>query len=270
MKRLTLIFNHFEVEHLGKDVFLLPYYLKRKGGYKTEIVYPRTETNKNFPSVLRGVHLFPLNMRGKEGDFFICRELNFLCYLLRNASRIDVFLRFHYTLMTALMILMYKFLNRKGKAYVKLDGYMDAEDYYRHLEDKYQCKIKEDLFVEFFKPHINEYMLGVVDELRKRGHRCVIGSNTFRPHWDYIKTFPGNPLCHFDATYASHLIHMSKPESSFWRIICEKEGFDYANTLFIDDRKENTEAATALGIDSLLYTGEDRDKKARAFFSRFI
>ena len=151
-----------------------------------------------------------------------------------------------------------------------MDGYMDAEDYYRHLEDKYQCKIKEDLFVEFFKPHINEYMLGVVDELRKRGHRCVIGSNTFRPHWDYIKTFPGNPLCHFDATYASHLIHMSKPESSFWKIICEKEGFDYANTLFIDDRKENTEAATTLGIDSLLYTGEDRDEKARAFFSRFI
>ena len=45
-----------------------------------------------------------------------------------------------------------------------MDGYMDAEDYYRHLEDKYHCKIKEDLFVEFFKPHINEYMLGVVDD----------------------------------------------------------------------------------------------------------
>lgn len=151
-----------------------------------------------------------------------------------------------------------------------MDGYMDPEDYYRHLEDKYQCTIKEDLFRKFFHPHINDFMLSVVDRLRDKGHRCVIGSNTFRPHWDYIKTFEEKPLEHFDEAYASHLIHMSKPESAFWRIICEKEGFDYSDTLFIDDRSENTEAAAALGIDTLLYSGEDRNEKAKAFFSRFI
>ena len=151
-----------------------------------------------------------------------------------------------------------------------MDGYMQVEDYYRHLEDKYQCHIDEDLFAKFFKPHINSFMLEIVDELRRRGHRCVVGSNTFRPHWEIVKTFPGDPLSHFDALYASHLIHMSKPESAFWRIITEKEGFGYSDTLFIDDRKENTDSASLLGIDTLLYSGCDRDEKAKEFFSRFI
>ena len=31
-----------------------------------------------------------------------------------------------------------------------MDGYMDPDDYYRHLEDKYQISIKEDLFRKFF------------------------------------------------------------------------------------------------------------------------
>ena len=151
-----------------------------------------------------------------------------------------------------------------------MDGYMDPDDYYRHLEDKYQISIKEDLFRKFFNPHVNEYMLSVVDALRKKGHRCVVGSNTFRPHWDDILTFPEKPLEHFDSLYASHLMHMSKPECAFWRMICEKEGFSYESTHFIDDMEENIRSASSLGIDTLHYTGEDRDAKAREFFSRFI
>ena len=31
-----------------------------------------------------------------------------------------------------------------------MDGYMDASDYYRHLEDKYSVRIESDLFSDFF------------------------------------------------------------------------------------------------------------------------
>ena len=41
--KLTLVFNHFEQEHLGKDVFLVPYYFKQNKGYEVTIVYPLTE-----------------------------------------------------------------------------------------------------------------------------------------------------------------------------------------------------------------------------------
>lgn len=48
------------------------------------------------------------------------------CLLTQNARSIDILFRFHYTLMTAIMILLYKFFNKRGKVYVKLDGYIDA------------------------------------------------------------------------------------------------------------------------------------------------
>ena len=43
---LTLIFRCFEEVHLGKDVFLVPYYLGKRLGYEVTIVYPLTGTNK--------------------------------------------------------------------------------------------------------------------------------------------------------------------------------------------------------------------------------
>ena len=151
-----------------------------------------------------------------------------------------------------------------------MDGYMSAEDYYHHLEDKYQCRITEDLFVKFFHPAVNTAMLSRIDMLRARGHRCVIGSNTFRPHWDHVKTFSEKPLDHFDALYASHIMHMSKPEKAFWRIICQSEGYDYKDTCFIDDLPENIEAAASLGISTLKYSGDDKEERAEEFFSRFL
>ena len=143
-----------------------------------------------------------------------------------------------------------------------MDGYMDASDYYRHLEDKYSVRIESDLFSDFFTPHVNEHLIDIVDRLRSAGHRCVIGSNTFAPHWRLALAFPGRPLDHFDALYASHLMHITKPVKAFWLKIMEAEGYDADDTFFIDDRAENIEAAESLGIKCHLFTG-DNDELAR-------
>ena len=143
-----------------------------------------------------------------------------------------------------------------------MDGYMSAEDYYHHLEDKYQCKVEEDIFVKFFHPKVNMKMLGIVDSLRAKGHRCVIGSNTFRPHWNHIKVYPEKPLEHFDALYASHLMHISKPVPAFWRIIMEAEGVKADDSFFIDDRLDNIEAAESLGIRCFRYQRNDEELEA--------
>lgn len=126
MRRIVLIFNHFERVHLGKDIYLLPYYWKEECGDEVEIVYPSTPMNKDFPSSIRGVKLFALKSLGNATSYFLYREWNFIIYLLKNARSIDILFRFHYTLMTAIMTLLYKLLNKRGKVYVKLDGYIDA------------------------------------------------------------------------------------------------------------------------------------------------
>lgn len=117
-KNLTLIFRHFEQEHLGKDVFLVPYYLGKQLHYRVTIVYPKTVTNAHFPETIHGVRLVPLYI-GK--GIPLLRTWRFYFYLLKHARRIDLLMRFHYSLHTMLMVVIYKLLNSGGKAYVKLD-----------------------------------------------------------------------------------------------------------------------------------------------------
>lgn len=120
-KNLTLIFRHFEQEHFGKDVFLVPYYLGKQLGYEVTVVYPQTETNASFPSTVKDVRLVPLNSNHSLPDFLFGRAWRFYWYLLCHARQIDLLMRFHFTLHTELMIIIYKLLNVKGKSYVKLD-----------------------------------------------------------------------------------------------------------------------------------------------------
>lgn len=123
-KNLTLIFNHFEKEHIGKDVFLVPYYLGKMLQYDVTIVYPRTATNVDFPKELKGVRLVALDFNRRLAFFPLWRTWNFYVYLLKNARQIDFLMRFHYSVHSKLMVVLYKLLNPKGVAYVKLD--MDA------------------------------------------------------------------------------------------------------------------------------------------------
>lgn len=123
-KNLTLIFNHFEKEHIGKDVFLVPYYLGKMLQYDVTIVYPRTATNVDFPKELKGVRLVALDFNRRLAFFPLWRTWNFYVYLLKNARQINFLMRFHYSVHSKLMVVLYKLLNPKGVAYVKLD--MDA------------------------------------------------------------------------------------------------------------------------------------------------
>lgn len=148
------------------------------------------------------------------------------------------------------------------------EGYMDPNDYYRHMEIKYRIKIDEDIFKTYFTPTLNDYMIDIVDRLRAKGHRTVIASNTFKPHWDYIGALENSPLKHFDSLYASHLIHRAKPDSSFYTYILDKEGYGASEAVFIDDRDENIAGAEKLGIRCYNYLGDDENSDS--FFGEWL
>ncbi len=149
-----------------------------------------------------------------------------------------------------------------------MEGFMDPDDYYRHMEIKYGVKVDGDIFKTAFTPVVNDFMISISDRLRENGHRTAVASNTFRPHWEYILAMPESPASHFDALYASHLIYRAKPDSAFYEYIMDKEGYKAEDTVFTDDRKENIEAAEKLGIRAYNYLGDDQD--ALSFFRRYI
>ncbi|WP_303812494.1 hypothetical protein, partial [Apibacter mensalis] len=97
-KNLTLVFAHFEKEHLGKDVFLVPYYLGKELSYEVTIVYQKTKTNNLFKNnTYKGVKLrsliniFKLN-KLQNISFF----LSSLLYVIKNGKKIDLLMTFHF------------------------------------------------------------------------------------------------------------------------------------------------------------------------------
>ena len=47
---------------------------------------------------------------------------------------------------------------------------------------------------------------------------------------------------------------VSKPDTGFWKLILEAEGFEPEHTVFFDDKKENCEAARSMGITAVEFT----------------
>jgi len=58
----------------------------------------------------------------------------------------------------------------------------------------------------------------------------------------------------FDVIVSSSEVHLAKPNPEIFKITLSKLNVSPSEAIFIDDKPENVEAATAIGIRSLLYT----------------
>ena len=67
----------------------------------------------------------------------------------------------------------------------------------------------------------------------------------------------------FDGEVVSCEEHTVKPEPQIYRILLERYGLQPDETLFIDDRRANIEAAEALGIHGRLFDSHDPEGACR-------
>lgn len=98
--------------------------------------------------------------------------------------------------------------------------------------------------------------LDKVQELRRRGYRVVLLSNTNPYMMDFARStaFDGghHGITHyFDKLYLSYEMRLSKPSTEIFERMLEEEGVSAAQTLFIDDSPRNVAAAAALGIKTM-------------------
>ena len=61
-------------------------------------------------------------------------------------------------------------------------------------------------------------------------------------------------LSRFDVLVWSYQLHVTKPDPAIYRYVLEKLGTQPAETLFIDDRPVNVEAAISLGMKGVVFT----------------
>ena len=135
-----------------------------------------------------------------------------------------------------------------------MDGTMSVEAFYSHLEKYFGIKIEGDPFYDYFNPILNKDVAETISRLREDGNRVVAGTNNCTPHWRFIKAKGWDKL--FDASYASQEMGLSKPFSSFYKYILEKEGYEAEDAVMIDDLEENLEGARGVGMKTFHLTPE--------------
>lgn len=85
----------------------------------------------------------------------------------------------------------------------------------------------------------------------EKNYQLILLSNTNEIHIRWIEKnvsfFKEFEQC-FDAFYLSHEINFRKPDAEIYQFVLDKHHLEPEECLFIDDTKENTDAAAALGI----------------------
>ncbi|WP_418992033.1 HAD family hydrolase [Alistipes sp.] len=91
----------------------------------------------------------------------------------------------------------------------------------------------------------------LVRELKAAGYKLYVLSNMSREFIAFLRRFPVYGL--FDGEVVSCEVGTVKPEPRIYEILLERYRLDPAETLFVDDRQANIDAAERLGIRGHLF-----------------
>lgn len=94
----------------------------------------------------------------------------------------------------------------------------------------------------------------LIDELIAAGHP-VLGLSNFS-----AETFPWcrrrYPVFErFDGIVLSGEVGVSKPDPAIYRLVCERNGIEPSDAVFLDDSPTNVAGARAVGMPAFLFTG---------------
>jgi putative hydrolase of the HAD superfamily len=86
-----------------------------------------------------------------------------------------------------------------------------------------------------------QWKLDYIAGLRNEGYKTVLLSNSNQMHWDPIweQYHLGD---YFDYVFASHHLHMAKPNQEIFDHVVREAGIDCAHTLYVDDLEKNRAA----------------------------
>jgi len=97
----------------------------------------------------------------------------------------------------------------------------------------------------------------LIASLKDRGFGVYLLSNY--PGWLFELHSPGFGFMDLvDGMVVSSYVKVMKPDSEIYRILLDKYSLNPAECVFLDDRRENTEAAERLGIRSILCAEQEQ------------
>ena len=95
----------------------------------------------------------------------------------------------------------------------------------------------------------------LIDELKAAGYKLYVLSNMSREFIDFLRK--QRVYENFDGDVVSCEVGIVKPMPEIYDLLLERFDLDPAETIFIDDRKENVDAAAAKGIATFHFDRND-------------
>jgi len=135
-------------------------------------------------------------------------------------------------------------------------GKISSEDFVSQLTQVYPKATSEDIIGIWngmlldFPDRRLEFIEGMAEE---NNYRLLLLSNTNALHIPEVERKMGTEKFNrfrnsFEKFYLSHEIHLRKPNDDIYNFVLQENELKAEETFFIDDTKENTDAAEKLGI----------------------
>ncbi|MDA3893964.1 MAG: HAD-IA family hydrolase [Salinivirgaceae bacterium] len=138
-------------------------------------------------------------------------------------------------------------------------GEFTKEQLFEKIETITGISIDEEIFLRAWNAMLVDYKPKRIERIRllAKSHKLLLLSNTNELHYEFFS----NKLMHeygvaftdlFSKVYLSHEMGLIKPNLEFFKQVLIEQNLNPEKTLFIEDTKENAEAASKVGIETLL------------------
>ena len=101
----------------------------------------------------------------------------------------------------------------------------------------------------------------LIEALKAKGYRLFVLSNMSKEFIEFLRE--QEVYRNFEGDVVSCEEHIIKPNPAIYTTLTERFGLNPSETLFIDDRKENVEAAARKGINTVHFDKSDYEASCR-------
>ncbi len=134
-------------------------------------------------------------------------------------------------------------------------GLVSPDEFHQWFESTFKTKVDQkalaraasDIFT------LNEPIVPVLDELKSRGYRLVLLSNTSVFHYEFIRD-QFQVLDRFDDFVLSYEVKALKPEPAIYEDALKKIGCDAPDCFYTDDIVQYVEGGRRHGLDAEVFT----------------
>lgn len=147
------------------------------------------------------------------------------------------------------------------KATIGEAGIEEVWEYVREALQLDPQKLAEFVATFWSSDRVDEELVDFIQSLRPN-YKIGLLSNAFiDARQSLSKRFPGL-LNIFDEVVFSSEVKMAKPDPRIYWLMLDKLGLEPASTIFVDDFRENVEAAHALGIHAIQFRNSRQARQA--------